>query len=257
MKPLDAALALAMQGHRVFFCHADKTPACPHGFKNASNDPAAVRDLHHRYPGPLIAVAAGDLDILDLDRKHPEAIEWWQQHRAHLPKTRTHRTGSGGLHLLFLHHEGLRNWTAWPVRGVDCRASGGYFIWWPAAGRPVLDNASPAPWPDWLLEQRVNSFNSFLSYPDTSAFLPAAGNKADRYAAAALRSAVDRVKSAGEGARNHTLNSEAYGLARLVHTGLLGGQEVADALAAAAMAAGLRPKETVLTLKSAFKARGA
>jgi hypothetical protein len=256
MKPLDAALALAMQGHRVFFCHADKTPACPHGFKDASNDPAAVRDLHHRYPGPLIAVAAGDLDILDLDRKHPQAIEWWQQHRDHLPKTRTHRTGSGGLHLLFLHHEGLRNWTAWPVRGVDCRASGGYFIWWPAAGRPVLDDASPASWPDWLLEQRLNSLNSLASHSEKYVPPPAAGTGADRYAEAAFRSAVDNVSRAREGNRNATLNSEAYGLARLVSADLLNGRVVADALAAAGVSAGLSQREITLTLQSAFRARG-
>ena len=48
---------------------------------------------------------------------------------------------------------------------------------------------------------------------------------------------------AGIGTRNAALNSEAYGLGRLIAAGLLDGQAVADELAAAAIAAGLTPRE--------------
>jgi hypothetical protein len=77
-----------------------------------------------------------------------------------------------------------------------------------------------------------------------------------RYAEAALRSGTERVGRAGEGTRNHTLNSEAHGLGRLVAAGLLDGQHVADALAAAAIDVGLDPHEIAATLRSAFRARG-
>jgi len=255
MKPLDDALALAASGCRVFFCNANKRPCCPNGFKDAESEPAAVKELYRKHPGPLLAIVTGEiLDVLDIDKKHIEGVEWFQQHRNRIPKTRTHRTRGGGLHFLVRRHAGLRNWAGWPVLGVDCRAGGGYAVWWPAAGKSVLDDTSPAVWPEWLIEQRLNSFNS---HSDNSAFsLPAGDYAADRYAEAAIRSAVDRVKSSGEGSRNHTLNSEAYGMARLVKAGVLGGQETADALAAAAMAAGLSQKETIATLKSAFRARG-
>jgi uncharacterized membrane protein YebE (DUF533 family) len=65
-----------------------------------------------------------------------------------------------------------------------------------------------------------------------------------RYADAALRHAINRVARAPVGIRNHALNSEAYSLGRLIAAELLHGQVVGDALAAAAMAAGLVPRET-------------
>jgi hypothetical protein len=248
----DVALGLVADGRSVFFCREDKTPACPHGFKDAARDAAGLRELHRRYPGPLIAVATGEMsgiDIFDLDKKHPEAVEWWRQNGHWLPRTRVHRTRSGGLHVVFRHHPGLRCWTARPVVGADGRAAGGYAIWWPATGLPVLHDAPPAPWPRSLLEA--------VSPPaPVTALAPPALEVDDRYVEAAIRSAIDRVSRAGEGVRNSTLNNEAYGLARFVAAGLIGGQEVADALAAAAISAGLAPRETMLTLHSALRARG-
>jgi hypothetical protein len=44
---------------RSFPCRADKSPACPHGFRDASRDPAAILQLWHRFPGPLIGIATG------------------------------------------------------------------------------------------------------------------------------------------------------------------------------------------------------
>jgi hypothetical protein len=77
-----------------------------------------------------------------------------------------------------------------------------------------------------------------------------------RYAGAALRNAAERIVLAPVGARNHTLNTEAYSIGRLIAEGLLDPQQVADTLASAAIAAGLPPRETEATLRSAFRARG-
>jgi len=71
-----------------------------------------------------------------------------------------------------------------------------------------------------------------------------------------LRHATERVALAGIGTRNVTLNTEAYGLGRFVAEGLLDGQAVADALAAAAITAGLAPREVLATLRSALAGRG-
>jgi hypothetical protein len=124
---LGGALALGAAGCKCFPCLANKHPATPHGFKEAANDPDKLRDLWRRHPGPLVAVATGeasDIDVLDSDGKHPEAGEWWAENRHRLPRTRAHRTRSGGLHLVFQHSPGLRCWAGRSVPGVDGRGDG-------------------------------------------------------------------------------------------------------------------------------------
>jgi hypothetical protein len=81
------------------------------------------------------------------------------------------------------------------------------------------------------------------------------GTRAERYALAALRNAADRVASAGEGARNKTLNVQTWGLTRNF-VQALGGQRIADTMVAAGMAAGLDRKEVVCTVASALRAGG-
>ena len=52
---LARALKLAERGLPVFPCAADKRPTCPHGFKDASNDPTVVKALATRGGGEFIA----------------------------------------------------------------------------------------------------------------------------------------------------------------------------------------------------------
>ena len=254
-RALGAALALGLP---AFPCRRDKAPVCLRGFHTATADPAGLRELWRRHPGPLIGVPTGEvsgLDVLDIDApRHSEAANWFDARRDRLPETRTHRTRSGGLHVLFRYAAALRCWAGRPVPGVDGRATGGYVIWWPAAGEPVLRDVPPAAWPDWLLGELA---------PPPAPSLPGRGfehfehfEHGTLYARAALRHGTERVARAGIGARNAALNSEAYRLGRLIAAGLLDGQVVADELAAAAIAAGLTPREIASTLRSALAARG-
>jgi hypothetical protein len=75
------------------------------------------------------------------------STKWWTDNRQRLLPTRTHRTRSGGLHLIFGHHDGLKCSTSRIARGADVRAEGGYIIWSPA-GFPALDDRPCAPWPE-------------------------------------------------------------------------------------------------------------
>jgi Bifunctional DNA primase/polymerase, N-terminal len=66
------AVSLIDQGLPCFPCHDDKRPASPHGFRDATRDAEALRELWMRYPGTLIGVPTGEVsgfDVLDIDRR--------------------------------------------------------------------------------------------------------------------------------------------------------------------------------------------
>src|SRR5262245_5461024 len=152
---LSTAITLGSVGLPCFPCRPDKRPASPHGFHDAQTDPTALRELWSRFPGELIGVSTGEssgFDALDIDPKHDEATEWIKANQKRFPNTRTHKTRSGGIHLLFKHAHGLRCSAGRIVPGIDVRANGGYIIWWPATGLPVLRPAPLADWPQWLLD---------------------------------------------------------------------------------------------------------
>jgi Bifunctional DNA primase/polymerase, N-terminal len=150
-----AAAALTRLGWLVFPCRADKTPACPHGCKDSSADPAAVRRmfLHARdavsiglATGPLSGIAAVDID--------PQGLPWMRARLARnsLPQTRIHRTPRGGYHLLYRYPAaGLHNSASKLSWGVDMRGLGGYIIVPPSAGYAIVDECEPTAFPRWIL----------------------------------------------------------------------------------------------------------
>ena len=244
--------SLAAEGLPVFPCRADKRPACPRSFKDATRDPVGVRDLFARHSGPLIGVPTGavsGIDVLDLDMD-AGADEWLSEFCTNLPATRTHNTRSGGYHLVFRHRDGLRNTASKIAPGVDTRADGGYVIWWPATGSRVTHAATLADWPGWLLEAMT---------PPRPSLPPAEPQKppSDAYVAGALLRACRNVREAGEGCRNDTLNNETLALSRFVATGDLSAMAIAEAMARAALDAGLASREVEKTIASALKARRA
>lgn len=254
MSPLDHALALAGRGVAVFPISRDKAPRCPRGHLAATTDPATIEAMHVQFGFVLVGVATGErsgVSALDIDNK-PGALDWWTANRDRLPRTRTHRTRSGGLHLWMKHRPGLRSSVAKIAPGIDIRADGGSCIWWPAAGFPVLDQAEAADWPEWLLPPPKPAWT-----PPPAEPWRGGDRRARRYAEAALRRAIERVAAAGPGTRNATLNAEAYGLMRLAAAGSLTPAEIAEGLAHAALAAGLDRREIEGTLRSALSARSA
>ena len=133
---LEQALELTEQGLPCFPCKADKKPACPHSFKQATKDADELRALWRASPGVRIGVATGEpsgLFCLDIDSaKKPEAGIWHERMMPQLPQTLLHKTESGGWHYLFQHHPGLKCTGSKIHRGIDTRGDGGYIIWWPA-----------------------------------------------------------------------------------------------------------------------------
>jgi hypothetical protein len=253
-RSIEAALDLiARYALPVFPCGAHKKPTSKHGFKDATRDRDEAIALWRKHPGPLIGVPTGAVsgfDVLDVDPRHG-GDAWLEDNRCRLPITRMHRTRSGGLHFLFAHARGVRNSESKIAAGIDVRGDGGYVIWWPATGLVVEYADDAADWPAWLL----GAVGREPRKPWTPT-VAEGGKTEDRYIAAALRRACERVATAPDGARNSTLNAEAFSIGRFVAGGALGAQEVADELARAAAAAGLGEREIARTLASALGARG-
>jgi len=123
----------------------NKTPATTNGFYDA-------KPIEPSREWGFCGVRAGDasgVDCLDVD---PKGLAWYDQNFDALPLTRVHSTRRQGVHLLFRHAPGLRCNTDRIAPGVDVRADGGYFIWWPREGLPWEDHPL-CEWPDWLLAE--------------------------------------------------------------------------------------------------------
>src|SRR5262245_45081593 len=109
-----------------FPCSYQKRPLIAGGFYGARAD---ANDRNW----PLVGIPTGKvsgLDCLDID---PEGMDWYDLNFDALPLTRAHETRRG-LHLLFRHADGLTCSTDRIAKGVDVRADGGYFIYWPREG---------------------------------------------------------------------------------------------------------------------------
>jgi hypothetical protein len=241
--PLDIALALAATGLRVFPCLADKTPATEHGFKDASMGSGAIREMWCRSRAPLIGVPTGAVsgfDVLDLDFRHPGSKTWYDENRHRLPTTRTHQSRSGSPHLLFQHHDTMRCSVSRIAAGIDTRATGGYVIWWPAHGFPILSDAPLAPWPDFLLAEFRPKPRPAVS---TTNIIPFRGD-------GWLRGLVRIVATAPEGQRNRILFWASCRAGEAIHDGKAAEDFVTSVLIEAAARAGLPQPEALRTINS-------
>jgi Bifunctional DNA primase/polymerase, N-terminal len=240
---LEEAFRLARQGIACFPCNNDKRPTTPHGFKDATIDLDALRQLWRRHPGILTGVPTGEpsgLSVIDVDARHGGAA-WIAERRRDLPATRVHRTRSGGLHFLFRHEAGLRCSAGRVAPGVDVRASGGYVIWWPAAGLPILSDCEIAAWPAWLLPaSECRTFRSARApiIPDD----------------VTLTRLVRVIVRARTGERNNITYWAACRAGDMVASGLMNAQTAAAVIEEAATRAGLSAIEARRTAWSGIKA---
>lgn len=153
-------------GLPVFPCNG-KTPATPHGCKDATTDPARIAEW---WGGSTynVAIATGNgIVVLDVDADHErgkfgdETLEALEQQYGKLPDTWTCLTGGGGVHYYFACADPALTVGAGFAPGLDYRGAGGYVIAPPSihpeTGRAYEWEASStptsvplAPLPDWL-----------------------------------------------------------------------------------------------------------
>jgi hypothetical protein len=233
-------LALARNcGYAVFPCREDKSPACPHGFKDASRDPDAIGELWRRWPGPLIGVATGavsGISVIDIDAQHEPARLWWRQHWPRLMPTRAYLTRSGGWHLYYRHRDGVKNTSGKLCQGVDTRGDGGYVIHWYAAGLECLDHEAPQPFPEWCYR--------LLTYVPPTPLRPVQQRSGGR-----IDGIISRLANAPEGERNAVL---FWAACRLLEHGLSPAAIEAE-LSPVAHSIGLQPFEIHRTITSAAR----
>lgn len=243
---VDLALELAARGWAVFPCGDDKRPVRPkseggNGFHDASRNPDRIRHLWRRWPGPLVGIATGPasgIAVLDIDAKHPCALDWLARHEAMLGVPWRLQTRSGGWHLYYGNVAGVRCTAGRPIAGVDVRGWGGYVIFWGAA---PPDQLWLRPFPKWLITEvwppkKLVQRNPLGDVPAV-VWLPA------------LLRAVER---AGEGTRNNVLYWAACRCRERIEAGEFTRQEALRWLFASASFAGLPPSEIWATLNSAL-----
>jgi putative DNA primase/helicase len=142
----------------------------PHGFKDATSDPATIRAWWARAPRGNIGTPTSWCAVLDVDPRHggDETLAELERVHGSLPDTAEVLTGGGGRHLYFAPVPGLqcKNGIA---PGLDIKADGGYVLLPPSnhkSGRPYLDeilhplfDTPLAPMPAWLLAMAVSHRN--------------------------------------------------------------------------------------------------
>lgn len=211
MSVLDKALALADR-YPVFACAEDKKPATKHGFKDATQDVRALRDMWRETGAPLIGIPTGSIsgfDVLDIDPRHG-GDDWFRDAEESLPDTKLVRTRSGGYHIFFKHADGVRNSASKIAPGVDTRGEGGYVIAWEAQGCDVRHPSALAEWPRGILK-------ILCPPPVRKRHIPAPATKAEATTRAAIMidRAFARVKSARPGERHYQLRAAASTLGGL------------------------------------------
>jgi hypothetical protein len=179
-----------------------RRPTCPEGFKQATGQATEIKELWRLYPGCLVGVPTGErFVVLDVDLRHDEAAQWYEQERANLPTTRTHVTRSRGLHLLFKPASEIKNTAGKIAVGVDTRGLGGYIVWWPAHGHDVKHGGVLAPVPNWLIQAVVE-----MTTPDPFASYSIPAPQSRRRGSAGyedrLHGIIARTAAAVEGERN-------------------------------------------------------
>ncbi len=224
-------------GLPVFPCGGDKRPIVKRGFKEATQEHPKILRMFNKPGAVLIGVPTGEASghvIVDVD--HHGAVSgrpWLDANKDALPQTRTHRTGGGGLHLVFAYPAGrdIRNSAGRIAPGVDVRANGGYACWPPSPGYEIVDDTPPAEMPEWLIKACCKPDPGPQPIPGPKA--PPCSDDGSRYGLVALTNACNRICAAPFGKQEETLNKETFAIGSLVAGGELAGDfALADLTAA-------------------------
>jgi Bifunctional DNA primase/polymerase, N-terminal/Primase C terminal 1 (PriCT-1) len=156
---LRKSLEYAERGWPVFPCMpGGKKPLTRHGHLDATTDRSRITAWWNRWPDANIGIPTGEgSGILALDVDQRAGLDALKAEHGELPATRTHSTGSGGMHYLLAYPAGaeIRNSAGKLSKGLDVRGEGGYIVVPPSATTrlyELLDDLPLAAPPEWLTE---------------------------------------------------------------------------------------------------------
>jgi hypothetical protein len=261
---IDAALSWAARGFSVFpLKPRGKVPLgslVPHGLKEATRDPAVIRDWWRREPKANIGIVAGGGHfVLDLD--DAGAVSWFANAcgRHGGAKTLTVRT-SRGLHVFFACDAEVPNSTGRLAPGVDVRGKGGYVVAAPSvhpsgAVYTIARDLAVADAPRWLVDEAM---------PDERP-APAPGpmpawrcgiRRGEDAKLRAIPGILSLVATARQGERNRITFWAACRFSEMVRDGLITQRLAEELLLQGASRCGLNGMEILNTARSAAR-RGA
>lgn len=216
-------------------------------------------------PEANIGILTGQVSgifVVDIDPDNGGDLTWEKITKGRqLPLTYITQTGSGGRHWYFRYPEGfkVRNAKPWGNdAGIDIRGDGGQVVAPPSVSHKgsyrVIQDVPVAEPPAWLLD-KLRQKNGRQSGAPARAGSPAVvpdETKRKSYGEAALTREAARVRAAGQGDRNDTLNKAAFSLGTLAESCQLGEHRAYAVLLDAAQAAGLGEPEISRTFLSGW-----
>lgn len=244
----------------LFPCKADKSPATPHGFHDASDDPDVQRELWQNHWGPLRGLVLGEASgvaQLDVDiRPGIDGLATLAALNIDLPPTLTASTPSGGRHYFFAHIPNVRIARLGP--GLDWRATGHYACIPPGPGREWIDRTDPAEPPRELIELVLAARTLTLPVPSYAPGGTGSGQAIDqsrvqRYAQRALYNACNDLINQRKPGRGHMLYVKAMKLGRLISRGWIDRVQVEQRLEFCANHIGLVRDYGLRTVRSTIR----
>jgi putative DNA primase/helicase len=221
---LEAGLDLAGRFGPIFPQGPDKRPRTTNGSKDATRDPAQIRERARRCRDAVWTLLTGEpsgIVALDIDIKPGRnGLDTLEELGLSVhPRTPTAHTPSGGLHCLFAYPGRFVKTSADKIGpGLEVKGDNGWITLPPGPGRswdPHLGLDVPlAPMPDWMV----------IAEPEVQCQpspRPRSDIKLTRYGEAALDNAVKRIIQAPAGAQEVSLNSEAFTIGQLAAGGAI------------------------------------
>lgn len=220
--------------------HGEKSPYTKRGFHDAATDPKQIIDWWIRWPSALIgAPVPPGRCIIDFDPRHGGTVAKLEDLVGHLTPTLTVWSGrnDGGHHLFYRRPQGELVSTKLP-KGIDLKDAGKGYTILPPSPHPLT--GQPYRWETKPINNMSASLAQTLMYTRPIAHWPSVPSEGR------LAGLLKTMINAEPNTRNKTLHWCGCRVAEANYS-----DSAWDALAQAALAAGLPEREIQSTLRSA------